>query len=344
PQARYALTVNAANAVYGSQILICCGLDGFIAIRRRSGSEWSKWICFTDSNIGDSEDLNNYTNTGVFAQTQNTQAASGTNYPEPYAGMLSVHYNCGIVWQTYLCYSGTNNLYHRGRNSSGNWSNWVKEWDSSDFSQADIDNWNNSVSSTYTRPVDSGAYGLSGASINDLPIGTYTSTLSTNTIDTPFTSVGGLISIGATNAQGTQILGSRTGNELWFRPYSTNYGSWYRLWNSGDFTQTDVSNWDTAFGWGNHTGRYLPLGADIPTNADLDTYLQTGIFIQRFNFQAAAGTNYPVPLKGFLEVLRTPEGLISQKYHVTGGDENNYYIRIFGNSWSSWKKLLNNVD
>ncbi|WP_417357681.1 pyocin knob domain-containing protein [Flavobacterium sp.] len=550
PQTRYALTVNAANAVYGSQILICCGLDGFIAIRRRSGSEWSKWICFTDSNIGDSEDLNNYTNTGVFAQTQNTQAASGTNYPEPYAGMLTVHYNGGIVWQTYLCYYGTNNLYHRGRNSSGNWSNWVKEWDSSDFSQADIDNWNttfewgnhasagyaqdsnvvkttdyqpniqgvknwidrqiynsstdvftdlyrhknlksfssnsgalsgsiriaipmitttmwdmkvkvveysagfpsnaaatsefvisgygtnlvanksvrctnsnhytqvrhgrnvaddktviyidkdsdfrypkviiesidfyytdydnmnhydtskyeckittdetdfvessiitnsqfirdsyyldNNISSTYTRPVNSGGYGLSGASINDLPIGTYTATLSTNTIDTPFTSVGGLISIGATNAQGTQILGSRTGNELWFRPYSTNYGSWYRLWNSGDFTQSDVSNWNTAYNRGDF--RDYGLGSGLALNTALENdiliFSTTGIFRV-----ASTAINLPETDNGFI-------------YRMYRGGNNAYVVfysdsgKIFknikdGSSWSGWERILSSGD
>jgi hypothetical protein len=28
--------------------------------------------------------------------------------------------------------------------------------------------------------------------------------------------------------------------------------SWYKIWNSGDFTSTNVSNWNTAYGWGNH--------------------------------------------------------------------------------------------
>jgi hypothetical protein len=28
--------------------------------------------------------------------------------------------------------------------------------------------------------------------------------------------------------------------------------SWYKIWNSGDFTSTNVSNWNTAYSWGNH--------------------------------------------------------------------------------------------
>jgi hypothetical protein len=35
--------------------------------------------------------------------------------------------------------------------------------------------------------------------------------------------------------------------------------SWKRLWHSGDFTSTNISNWNTAYGWGNHAGLYLPL-------------------------------------------------------------------------------------
>ncbi|WP_417368772.1 pyocin knob domain-containing protein [Flavobacterium beibuense] len=445
-QTRYTLTVNAANLNYGSQILVSCGGDGAIAIRRKSNT-WGAWsVIALDSNVvktvGDQISINGTKGwiarqiyNGVITKpfpdirrhkylasySSNAAVVSGgirVAIPMAVSSMWTMKlkvieysaafpsnsntvsyfeisgYGTNLVANKSVWCSNPNNYtqVRHGRNNDDNktvifidkstafaypkviienidfyYSGYdgndyydITKYecsittDESDFVQNSIitnnqfvrDNYylDNNISSTYTRPVNSGSYGLSGASINDLPIGTYTATLSTNTTDIPFTSVGGLISIGATNAQGTQILGSRTGNELWFRPYSNTYGSWYRLWNSGDFSQSDVTNWNTAFGWGNHDGKYLPLGADIPTEADLNTYLQTGIFIQRFNFQAAAGTNYPVPLKGFLEVLRTPEGLISQKYHVTGGDENNYYIRIFGNSWSSWKKILSNTD
>jgi hypothetical protein len=33
---------------------------------------------------------------------------------------------------------------------------------------------------------------------------------------------------------------------------STTNISWYKIWNSGDFTSTNVSNWNTAYSWGNH--------------------------------------------------------------------------------------------
>jgi hypothetical protein len=31
--------------------------------------------------------------------------------------------------------------------------------------------------------------------------------------------------------------------------------SWKRLWHSGDFTSTNISNWNTAYGWGNHASQ-----------------------------------------------------------------------------------------
>jgi hypothetical protein len=41
--------------------------------------------------------------------------------------------------------------------------------------------------------------------------------------------------------------------------------SWKRLWHSGDFSSTNVSNWNTAYGWGNHAGLYLPLSGGTMT-------------------------------------------------------------------------------
>ena len=50
--------------------------------------------------------------------------------------------------------------------------------------------------------------------------------------------------------------------------------SWKRLWHSGDFTSTNISNWNTAYGWGNHAGLYLPLsGGTISGNLNVSGQL-----------------------------------------------------------------------
>ena len=44
------------------------------------------------------------------------------------------------------------------------------------------------------------------------------------------------------------------GMRIWQQDYgsATSYSNYVDVWTSGDFTSTNVSNWDTAFGWGNH--------------------------------------------------------------------------------------------
>src|SRR5690606_24039131 len=53
------------------------------------------------------------------------------------------------------------------------------------------------------------------------------------------------------------------------------------LWNKGDFTQTNVNNWNTAFGWGNHALAGYAVngtsGTQVRNNTQLDArYLQIG--------------------------------------------------------------------
>ena len=60
---------------------------------------------------------------------------------------------------------------------------------------------------------------------------------------------------------------------------------WYKLWNSFDFTSTNISNWNTAYGWGNHASAgyltslpshnhdtlYDALGSAAAVNERIDT-------------------------------------------------------------------------
>jgi len=45
---------------------------------------------------------------------------------------------------------------------------------------------------------------------------------------------------------------------------STTNISWYKIWNSGDFTSTNISNWNTAYSWGNHASAgYLTVNSTV---------------------------------------------------------------------------------
>ena len=52
-----------------------------------------------------------------------------------------------------------------------------------------------------------------------------------------------------------QIIGpSDAGPENWYLRVGNNttWGTARRIWHAGDFSSTNVSNWNTAYGWGNH--------------------------------------------------------------------------------------------
>ena len=52
-----------------------------------------------------------------------------------------------------------------------------------------------------------------------------------------------------------QIIGpSDAGPENWYLRVGNNttWGTARRIWHAGDFTSTNISNWSTAYGWGNH--------------------------------------------------------------------------------------------
>jgi hypothetical protein len=71
------------------------------------------------------------------------------------------------------------------------------------------------------------------------------------------------------NYSAWQIIGgsSTSAHENWYLR-SGNVTTWNpvrRIWHSGDFTSSNVSNWNTAYGWGNHAGLYLPIGGGNAT-------------------------------------------------------------------------------
>ena len=95
----------------------------------------------TPTVIPTSANLNDYGITGYYAQTSNTFAAAGTNYPAPYAGMLTVSNSGGSIFQQYQVVgaseTGTgvntiNRVYWRFY-FAGAWRPWRTYVDSSEF-------------------------------------------------------------------------------------------------------------------------------------------------------------------------------------------------------------------
>jgi hypothetical protein len=54
----------------------------------------------------------------------------------------------------------------------------------------------------------------------------------------------------------TQLAIPYTGNGIWYRNrYGGSWSSWARVWDDSSFTSTNISNWNTAYGWGNHASQ-----------------------------------------------------------------------------------------
>lgn len=95
----------------------------------------------TPTSIPNAANLNNYTTTGYYAQTSNAFAAAGTNYPSPYAGMLTVSNSGGSIFQQYQVVgaseTGTStnalNKTHWRFYFAGAWRPWRTFVDSSEF-------------------------------------------------------------------------------------------------------------------------------------------------------------------------------------------------------------------
>jgi hypothetical protein len=87
-------------------------------------------------------DLNTVTTSGWYVQSSNANATVPNNYPVALAGTLKVYgVNTVHITQEYHSFANNNDVYRRYF-YNGNWSLWVKLWDSGDFSAANIASWN----------------------------------------------------------------------------------------------------------------------------------------------------------------------------------------------------------
>lgn len=75
--------------------------------------------------LGDTQNLNNYIENGIWFQQYDSAASTGSNYPVKNAGMLTVNSNPskGHVFQTYRTFGYLDNTYTRTR-YNGDWSKW----------------------------------------------------------------------------------------------------------------------------------------------------------------------------------------------------------------------------
>lgn len=91
----------------------------------------------------------------------------------------------------------------------------------------------------------------------------------------------------------------------------------------------------------NENDGVMRLRGNIPANADLNEYLQTGMWHQPFNINAARGHNYPVDLAGLFSCT-VSGAMVYQTYRVYNGgpQANRIYTRgRYVNQWSKWHEI-----
>ncbi|MFL9836942.1 pyocin knob domain-containing protein [Flavobacterium sp. ST-75] len=287
-----------------------------------------------------SEDLNTYTETGIYTQDSNVDASGGTNYPTPYAGILKVFRKGDFIWQRYHSYSLQNEVFHRGRNSSGSWVSWVRSWDTSDFSQSNITNWNTAFGWGDFRNFGLGEFLLPVTDLisSDTNVNRFFRFLSSANGSGGF--AGGAVSIRYDNTPSTSFIGAN--GSYAFVGYKNGENAtpqFYKLWDARNFTQSDVNNWNSAYNRGDF--RDYGLGSGLASNTALENdiliFNTTGIFRV-----ASTAINLPETDNGFI-------------YRMYRGGNNAYVVfysdsgKIFknikdGSSWSGWERILSSGD
>ena len=163
----------------------------------------------------------------------------------------------------------------------------------------------------------------------------------TLTLDRP---AGTNVNVKYTSTTGTTFLGQGTASgEIRVGTSADLITTGDAVWHTGTLTTTDKTNYDTAFGWGDHSvANYLGKGTDIPTGADLDTYITTGFFHQNSNANAVAGSNYPVSVAGMLTVKE--DGLmVYQEYHQYNTGK--IWTRgKYQSTWATWTQSWGGAD
>lgn len=221
----------------------------------------------------------------------------------------------------------------------------IKNWNSNDFSSTNISNWNTTYNdkSNYLRNQSDGTVGAylgnSASSIQDANnLITGMAWLIGSTLNLPNTSSHHVVSFGGSSAYQSQL--ALRGSNFFFRSKEASvWQPWKRLWHDGDFTSTNMANWNTAFGWGDY--RQFGIGSGVQNNSivsgDVLDFNTTGVFRV-----ASSSINLPIAENGYLyRIYRSA----STRYILFYSDSGRVYKNVMNSStWTGWKYFWDSND
>ncbi|MRT14836.1 hypothetical protein GJV07_21405 [Enterobacteriaceae bacterium RIT711] len=267
--------------------------------------------------IGDAKDLDTYSLPGFFYQSQNSQAASGKNYPSPYAGSLAVYKSSGVT-QVYRVYS-TSRSFSRSL-SAGVWSAWAQDYDSvntvpdATTTSKGITQLNSATNSTSETQAAT-PKGVKAA--YDLADGKYTAQDAT-------TSRKGIVQLNSATDSTSEALAATpkavkaANDNANGRVPSTRTINSYALSADFSISSQDIFN-----------DQPLEIGA----LGDLNSMTTAGLYFQPSNTNASLSRNYPEAQAGALMVLKTT-GCI-QIYFIYGSSRR-YSRGYYNGAFTPW--------
>jgi len=116
-----------------------------------------------------------------------------------------------------------------------------------------------------------------------------------------------------------QIAGGYSNNALYFRgqgygPESGGFYPWRRVWHNDDFSSTNISNWNTAYDWGNHAN-YGYWNTDLTEPKDIES--TTVRFVGDVEVQGTFTESSSIRFKENIKPLEPTLGKVEQLNPVT---------------------------
>ena len=136
---------------------------------------------------------------------------------------------------------------------------------------------------------------------------------------------------------------SGIGMRIWQQTYgsSTAYSSYVDVWTSADFSSTNVSNWNTAFSWGNHASagyvdntQIVPISLIQVTRTELLTLISNNELITNAHYEISEVCDYY--FKGSTITLQATSG---STLNTEGTGK--FYVPIYSNS--TFKNIWNDI-
>lgn len=294
---------------------------------------------------------------GAYYVNSDAAATPELNWPERLAGQLTVEMAItgnAQVTQVYTTRNGTGGVsrtYKRVRfgTGGGTWGAWQQL---ARYDDAMTHTYLTAATDANTLIGDNTFYTWTAAAVWDTNFPPHPVKVG-GMIQTYVLNTGNIVQIATLNAGGSgrAIVFQRQGNggpltwTAWRLMSPLTLLSQLPTANAGD-AYVDGVGWHA---WNGTAYALTSLATVLPTAAhDLNNYVTPGSYRQTTNAGATAGSNYPSPLSGYMEVVQGVTGSCKQEYTISSasnvslaaGPRKFWRMQTGASTWSPWQEVL----